>query len=55
METGARARRESKQQCLAVWYLHGSLDEAALVVGARRSTMDELPAVTVEVEKVLVF
>lgn len=31
------------------------LDEAALVSGARRSTMDELAAATVEADKVLVF
>jgi uncharacterized protein involved in oxidation of intracellular sulfur len=31
------------------------LDEAALMVGARRSTMDELAAATIEADKVLVF
>jgi uncharacterized protein involved in oxidation of intracellular sulfur len=31
------------------------LEEAALVAGARRSTMDELAAATVEADKVLVF
>lgn len=31
------------------------LDETALVAGARRSTMDELAAATVEADKVLVF
>ncbi len=31
------------------------LDEAALVQGARRSTMDELAAATLEADKVLVF
>jgi uncharacterized protein involved in oxidation of intracellular sulfur len=31
------------------------LDDAALVTGARRSTMDELAAATVEADKVLVF
>jgi uncharacterized protein involved in oxidation of intracellular sulfur len=31
------------------------LDEAALVAGARRSTMDELAAATIDADKVLVF
>jgi uncharacterized protein involved in oxidation of intracellular sulfur len=31
------------------------LDEAALMTGARRSTMDELAAATVEADKVIVF
>lgn len=31
------------------------LDDAALMEGARRSTMDELAAATVEADKVLVF
>jgi uncharacterized protein involved in oxidation of intracellular sulfur len=31
------------------------LDEAALVVGTHRSTMDELAAATMEANKVLVF
>jgi uncharacterized protein involved in oxidation of intracellular sulfur len=31
------------------------LDDASLVAGARRSTMDELAAATVEADKVLVF
>jgi uncharacterized protein involved in oxidation of intracellular sulfur len=31
------------------------LDDAALMAGARRSTMDELAAATVESDKVLVF
>jgi uncharacterized protein involved in oxidation of intracellular sulfur len=31
------------------------LDDAALMSGARRSTMDELAAATVEADKVLVF
>jgi uncharacterized protein involved in oxidation of intracellular sulfur len=31
------------------------LDDAALMAGARRSTMDELSAATVEADKVLVF
>ena len=31
------------------------LDEAALMPGARRSTMDELAAATLEADKVLVF
>jgi len=31
------------------------LDDAALMAGARRSTMDELAASTVEADKVLVF
>ena len=31
------------------------LDDAALVAGARRSTMDELAAATAEADKVLVF
>jgi uncharacterized protein involved in oxidation of intracellular sulfur len=31
------------------------LDDAALMVGARRSTMDELAAATAEADKVLVF
>lgn len=31
------------------------LDDAAIVAGARRSTMDELAAATVEADKVLVF
>jgi len=31
------------------------LDDAALMAGARRSTMDELATVTVEADKVLVF
>jgi uncharacterized protein involved in oxidation of intracellular sulfur len=31
------------------------LDDAALVVGAHRSTMDELAAATMEANKVLVF
>ena len=31
------------------------LDEAALMAGARRSTMDELAAATAEADKVLVF
>jgi uncharacterized protein involved in oxidation of intracellular sulfur len=31
------------------------LDDAALMAGARRSTMDELAAVTAEADKVLVF
>lgn len=31
------------------------LDEAALLEGARRSTMDELAAATLEADKVLVF
>lgn len=31
------------------------LDDAALMAGAHRSTMDELAAATVEAEKVLVF
>ncbi len=31
------------------------LDEAALMPGARRSTMDELAAATLEAEKVMVF
>jgi uncharacterized protein involved in oxidation of intracellular sulfur len=31
------------------------LDEAALIDGARRSSMDELAAATVEADKVLVF
>lgn len=31
------------------------LDEAALVAGARRSTMDELAAATLEADKVIVF
>jgi uncharacterized protein involved in oxidation of intracellular sulfur len=32
-----------------------ALDDAALMEGARRSTMDELAAATVEADKVLVF
>jgi uncharacterized protein involved in oxidation of intracellular sulfur len=31
------------------------LDDAALMVGARRSTMDELAAMTAEADKVMVF
>jgi uncharacterized protein involved in oxidation of intracellular sulfur len=31
------------------------LDDAALIIGARRSSMDELAAATIEVHKVLVF
>jgi uncharacterized protein involved in oxidation of intracellular sulfur len=31
------------------------LDDAALMAGARRSTMDELAAATIETDKVLVF
>jgi uncharacterized protein involved in oxidation of intracellular sulfur len=31
------------------------LDDAGIMAGARRSTMDELAAVTVEADKVLVF
>jgi uncharacterized protein involved in oxidation of intracellular sulfur len=31
------------------------LDEPALMAGARRSTMDELAAATMEADKVLVF
>lgn len=31
------------------------LEEAALLAGARRSTMDELAAATIEADKVLVF
>jgi uncharacterized protein involved in oxidation of intracellular sulfur len=31
------------------------LDDAALMAGARRSTMDELAAATIEADKVLVF
>jgi uncharacterized protein involved in oxidation of intracellular sulfur len=31
------------------------LDDAALMAGARRSTMDELAAITAEVDKVMVF
>jgi uncharacterized protein involved in oxidation of intracellular sulfur len=31
------------------------LDDAALLAGARRSTMDELAVATVEAEKVLIF
>ena len=31
------------------------LDDAALMAGARRSTMDELAAATVDADKVLVF
>ena len=30
-------------------------DDAALMVGARRSTMDELAAATTEADKVMVF
>jgi sulfur relay (sulfurtransferase) complex TusBCD TusD component (DsrE family) len=33
----------------------GGLDEAALIPGARRSTMDELATATTEADKVFVF
>lgn len=31
------------------------LNDAGLIAGARRSTMDELAAITIEADKVLVF
>lgn len=42
-------------ECMAGIVGIRSLDDAALMVGARRSAMDELAAATAEADKVLVF
>ena len=43
--------KKEPQQCMDA----RGLDDAALLAGARRSTMDELATVTADADKVLVF